>query len=148
MTASLPSMKIGRTLKNCRASRTLWNTVAVTSMLNTAVSGAEALKTWILPAEPTLTGAEKVRRSGASAHTLAACPGKRLMIVTSEGVPATVPPEPPLLAPPGAVPALAPASPPLPVTAEPPCAPPALLLGELLLEHELTSAAHDQSATR
>jgi hypothetical protein len=38
-----------------------------------------------LPAAPTATWAEKLKRSGASAQTLAPLPGKRLVIVTLEG---------------------------------------------------------------
>src|SRR5438105_2152804 len=88
------------------------------SMLSTAVSGAEALNTWILPAAPTLTGAEKVNRSGASAHTFALDAGNRLLTVTADA--GTLPPVPAVFEEPAALPP-APAGPlPPPLTSLPP----------------------------
>src|SRR5450432_4253271 len=100
-----------------------------------------------MPAAPTVTGAEKLSRSGASAHTLAAGAGKRLMIVTCDGVAGAVPAEPPSLVPPLAVPAppprsfAPPAVPAVPAVEEPP-SPPLLDEPLLLLEHEHTSTEH------
>src|SRR6187549_2033455 len=129
MTASLPSMKIGRTLLKARPAIVSALLATATSMLSTGVSGAELLNTCTLPLEPTVTGAEKLKRSGASAQTLAALSGKRPTTVTGEyssGGATPTPAVPAVSAAPEAPPAAAAAAPP-PVAGEscPPWPPPA-----------------------